>query len=214
MRDPEASPRFGAKCLQNGHKSALCPATTAAQLANRVIPQGGVYGGDQTIGHEVELLRPDGRLAADREDAVALGGGAGGGGDRGPRDALPGLLDPRERRGRREPARERSERDRQRTRGGPAHAAIASWRIAPGEIRRRATDGPLAPGTCARSVAAMTLWPPAARSSASSRRRSASSSLMTSSSNISGVRPRSLASTSRSASSSASSASRCSPCEP
>src|SRR5271165_7057386 len=104
MRDPEASPRFGAKCLQNGHKSALCPATTAAQLANRVIPQGGVYGGDQTIGHEVELLRP------------------------------------RERRGRREPARERSERDRQRTRGGPAHAAIASWRIAPGEIRRRATD--------------------------------------------------------------------------
>ena len=58
------------------------------------------------------------------------------------------------------------------------------------------------------------LWPAARSTSTSRSRRPASSSLITSSSSISGGAPRSLASSSRSASNSASSPSRCWPREP
>ena len=81
-------------------------------------------------------------------------------------------------------------------------------------MRSRVTAASPAPGTWARSVVAMTLWPVVESSPASSSRRSGSSSLITSSSSISGVRRRSSASTARSARSSASRARRCWPCDP
>src|ERR1035441_7720713 len=189
-------------------------AGAATQLADELPAESLVDAGDELPGHQVELLGPHGRLACHREHAVALGRGPGGGGYGGAGHAPPDLLDTSEGGRRRDRRGQVPERRRERSRGGSAQAAIASWRIVPGEMRRRVTWASPAVGTWPRSVVAITLCPAAESSPTSNSRRSPSSSLITSSRSISGVRPRSRASTERSARSSARSASRCSPCEP
>src|SRR5271165_4132080 len=202
------------KCFRQERGGERCSPGPAAKLTDQLLAEGGVEAWDQLACHEVELLRPHGRLAGDRQHPSALAGGAGGGGDGRARGGLPRLLDAGEGRRRGEARGELLEGGGERAGGGAAHAAIASWRIAPGEMRRRVTAASQAPGTWERSVVAITLCPPLASSRVSSSRRSPSSSLMTSSRSISGVWVRSRASTWRSPSSRASRASRCSPCEP
>ena len=96
-----------------------CAPHPAAQLAERAQPvrqrssriaclaERRVEARDQLAGHQIELLRPHRGGAGHRENAVALGRRASGGGDRGPGGALPDLLHAGERRGRRERGRER-----------------------------------------------------------------------------------------------------------
>src|SRR5580692_2084669 len=176
-------------------------ARPAAQLADALRSESAVQARDQLTRHQVELLGPHGGGTGDGEDPRALGGWGRRGRYRWTRGVLPNLLHPRERARRREGAGEPVERAGESSRGGSAHAASASCKIAPGDIRRRATEASVAPGTWPRSVVAMMLCPPERNSLARSSRRSLSSSLMTSSSSISGVRWRSLASTARSANS-------------
>src|SRR6202043_3164760 len=105
-------------------------------------------------------------------NAIALGARAGGGGDRGADRALPDRLYVRERGGGSEGGGEAFDGERQWPRCAPAHRATsrASAKIAPSPTRSRVTDASPAPGTCARSVVAITLWPSPARSPANSSR--------------------------------------------
>src|SRR5215218_1477045 len=189
----------------------------AAQRAHLRRPQKFVEPGYQIGSHQVELLRPDGRRAGHDEDAVALAGGLGLGGDEVPDRRGPDALDVRQDGLRGEALGERGDRGAGRARGVAPHAAsagVGSAVTAPTATARRTTPAAPAPGTCARSVVVMTLWPAPASRSTSRPRRSASSSLMTSSSRTSGGAPRSASSAARSASRSARSVSRCSPCDP
>ena len=133
----------------------------APQRADRGLPQGGVETLHENALHQLELLGPDGRLAAHGQHALVLGGRVGGGGDRAARGCRPRLLDAGQQGGRRELRRPAAGSAEEIGRGASRLTRrCASCMTAPGEIRRRATEASPAPGTWPRSVVAITLWPP------------------------------------------------------
>ena len=117
---------------------------------------------DDPLGEQVELLRPDRRRARHGDHAVALGD------RRRTARRTPRRRPPATRAGPpRAASRARAGRRRSRssaTPSGRGRAAphAASWSTAPSAIASRVTPASSAPGTCARSVVVITLWPPAA----------------------------------------------------
>src|ERR1700722_15004107 len=153
---------------------ALCSAHAATEPADHLAAQLGVQPCHELLGHEVQLLGPDGGLASDREDAVTLGRWRGRSRDHSPDGRRPSLLYATERARGRELPREGLQRVADRPWRHPAHAASASLSTTPGETASLVTPDALAPGTWSRSVVAMMLCPAADSSAESSSRRSAS----------------------------------------